>query len=110
MNNLINPLAFAKRYLYMRITKHVENNTISFHYKPITNIRPNNICKEATMVPIKEIIVECKILHNHKITLTCSTQLDDTMVLPAFIEKIISKLFITVFTRVKKFTENFNIN
>jgi hypothetical protein len=110
VNNAALHAFFAKRYMYMNITKRVENNVVSFHYKPITDIRPSNICKEATIAPIKEIIVECKILHNHKITVTCSTQLDDTMVLPAFIEKIISKLFITIFTRVKKFTENFSIN
>jgi hypothetical protein len=100
---------FVKRYMYMKITKRVENNTISFHYKPITDIRPSTICKEATIAPIKEIIVECKILHNHKIAVACYTQLDDNMELPKFIEKIISKLFVTIFTRVKQFTESFKL-
>uniref|UniRef100_A0A6C0IF83 START domain-containing protein n=1 Tax=viral metagenome TaxID=1070528 RepID=A0A6C0IF83_9ZZZZ len=101
-------LGLPQRYSYLYITQETNDKQIIFNARSIhTDPRPIGIPETAELMPIKYMVITCDIITQNKINFNCSIVFDDDLKIPSFAEKIIGIMIHKIFTRVKKFINNY---
>lgn len=108
MKHFFEDLGLPQRYSHLYITQETNDTQIVFNACSIyTDPRPNEIPESAELMPIKYMVITCDIITQHKINFNCSIVFDDDLKIPLFAEKIIGIMIHKIFTRVKKFINNY---
>jgi hypothetical protein len=70
-------------------------------------VKPAHLPNDIYPLPIEKLETECLFLSDHKIHISNKIKINPGKLnIPAFIEKILSKIIYKVFSRVKQFIEN----
>lgn len=106
MKHLFKDLGLPQRFSYIHINKIVEENSIKFISQTIKPEIPEGMPPDAELMPIKNMICDCRIITPHQIQFTCNVQFENTMVIPPVAEKLVGLILYKIFNRVKQFIEN----
>jgi hypothetical protein len=106
MKHLFEDIGLPQRFSYIHMSKHIEDNKITFVSQSIYSERPVGMPADAEQMPIKNMICECNIITQHRIGFTCNIIFEDYMMVPQFAEKLIGHILFKIFNRVKQFIEN----
>lgn len=109
MKNLFEDLGLPQRFSYVHIKKIMSKDKISFVSQSIKTEIPENIPKEAKLLPIKTMVCDCLFINPHKINFSCNITLDNDMDVPQIAEKMVGLILHKIFKRVKQFIENVRI-
>ena len=108
MNHFFADLGLPQRYSHIYMTQETQEKQIVFNACSIyTCPKPNGIPDEAQLMPIKYMIITCDIITQNKVDFKCSIVFDDELRIPPFAEKVIGLMIHKIFTRVKKFINNY---
>lgn len=102
-------LGMPQRYSYLHMTKHVEENTVTFITKRLTTEKPECMPIDSELMPIQDLSSTFNIRNPHKTDAVFDILFDEQFNAPVFAEKIIANMLFKVFTRVKQFIENITI-
>jgi len=112
-NHLFKDLGISQKYSHLEITKtQQEINKIIFDLKTVKSrqIDPSLvhiIPEKAELLPIKQFIITCNIVNQHKIDFVIDFKIDTNIIeLPNFVENALCQIIIKMFKRVKQFIEN----
>jgi hypothetical protein len=109
LKHFFEDLGLPQKYSYLHIKKTCTNDTIIFNSQSIKTTRPKNMPTNAVRVAMKENIGICEIITPHKVNFTFTVLFEDTVTIPAFMEKMIGVILNKTFKRVKQFIENITI-
>ena len=109
MKNLFEDLGLPQRFSYIHIHKFIEDNKIIFLSNSIKSHRPKDIPKDAELMEIENMSIECNISTNHKVDFSLNINFDSELHIPVFIEKIVGVIIVKILKRVKQFIENVRI-
>ena len=109
LKHFFEDLGLPQRYSYVHMTKHIEQNNITFITKSITTEKPNGMPVDSELMPIQDLVASFNIVTPHKSDVTFDILFDKRFNTPVFAEKIIAQILFKVFTRVKQFIENITI-
>jgi len=109
MKNLFKDLGLPQRYSYVSINKIIEENSIKFISQTIKNQVPEGMPANAELMPIQNMICNCRIITPHQIQFTCNIQFENSMLIPQVVEKLVGIILYKIFNRVKQFIENVRI-
>jgi len=109
MKHFFEDLGLPQRYIYINMQKFIQDNIIWFESTSITKCRPENICSDASLMPIKHMSSVCKIITPHNIDFTFTIYFEENLDIPAFAEKMVGIILHKIFKRVKQFIENLRI-
>jgi hypothetical protein len=101
-------LGLPQRYSHLYMTQEIKENQIVFNACSIHNDpRPDGIPETAELMPIKYMIITCDIITQHKVDFNCSIVFEEYLNIQPFAEKVIGIMLHKIFTRVKKFINNY---
>jgi len=63
----------------------------------------------AELMPIKNMVCECRIITPHQMEFTCNIEFENSIVIPQVVEKLGGLILYKIFNRVKQFIENVRI-
>jgi hypothetical protein len=119
MKNLFPDLGMPQRFAYLKVTKSIEKYSFTQKTKKIVfqsqfildengqMMKPGHLPKDVFPLPIEKLETECFFLSDHKIHISNKIKINSGKLnIPAFIEKLLSKIIYKVFSRVKQFIEN----
>jgi hypothetical protein len=106
LKHLFEDLGLPQRFSYVHINKIINDNHIKFISQTIKSERPQGMPIDAELLPIKNMICDCKIISLHQIQFTCSVQFENSMIIPPIAEKLVGLIIYKIFNRVKQFIEN----
>ena len=109
LKHLYEELGLPQRFTYVHIKKEISKDNITFESKTIKSERPEGMPNEAELMPIKNMIIKCDIITQHKIKFTCNIIFEDTMIIPSIVEKIVGFVSFKIFSRVKQFIEKVSV-
>ena len=120
MKNLFPDLGMPQRFAYLKVRRSVERDPFFQKTKKIVfqsefildekglMVKPAHLSKDVYPLPIEKLETECLFLSDHKMHISNKIKINSGKFnIPAFIEKILSKIIYKVFSRVKQFIENF---
>jgi len=102
---LFEDLGISQKFLYMHIRRIQTKSSIIFESLSILSQRPDTIPDDVELVNVVKLTNEFVIHSNHKVDITNKIVLDDDIVIPQFVDKIIGALLTKIFKRVKQFIE-----
>ena len=109
----LNPDIYEKvvlnKYSNMILKKSVSPNRINFVGSSIFNEKPPYIPSEVELLPIDKMDIECTMSSPHKVNLNCVITFHNSLIIPAFIEKVIGIIINKIFNRVKQFIETIKV-
>ena len=101
-------LGVYQRYIVLKINKiyNPNNNTIfnGVSYPEYNNYTKSN--NTAILAPIKNIIVECNIINNHKFNLITTILLEESFIFPTMIEQLTIPIFRKCYKNIKNVLQN----
>lgn len=106
MKHLFKDLGLPQRFSYLRINKIVEQNSIQFISQTIKYEIPEGMPPDAELMPIKNMVCDCRIITPHQIQFICNIQFENTMSVPPVAEKLVGLILYKIFNRVKQFIDN----
>jgi hypothetical protein len=106
MKHFFNDLGFPQKFSHMGLKKCVSQNRINFVGASIFSEKPEYIPNEVELLPIENLNIECTFSSPHKVNLNCLIVFHSSLIVPAFIEKVIGIIINKIFSRIKKFIEN----
>jgi hypothetical protein len=106
MKHLFKDLGLPQRFSYVRINKIVEENSIKFISQTIKPETPEGMPPDAELMPIKNMVCDCRINTPHQIEFICNIQFEKTMTIPPVAEKLVGLILYKIFNRVKQFIDN----
>jgi hypothetical protein len=109
MKHLFKDLGLPQRFSYVRINKIVEENRIKFISQTIKPEIPEGMPPDAQLMPIKNMVCDCRIITPHQIQFICNIQFENSMIIPQVVEKLVGLILHKIFNRVKQFIENVRI-
>ena len=109
MKHFFNDLGFPQKYSHMVLKKSVSPNRINFVGSSIFNEKPPYIPSEVELLPIDKMDIECTMSSPHKVNLNCVIIFNNSLIIPAFIEKVIGIIINKIFNRVKQFIETIKV-
>ena len=65
--------------------------------------------KEVELLPIENLNIECTFSSPHKVNLNCLIVFHSSLIVPAFIEKVIGIIVNKIFNRIKIFIESIKV-
>ena len=108
MKHFFEDLGLPQRYSHLYMTQEIKENQIVFNACSIHNDpRPDDIPETAELMPIKYMIITCDIITQHKVDFNCSIVFEEYLNIQPFAEKVIGIMLHKIFTRVKKFINNY---
>ena len=102
---LFEDLGVSQKFIYLHIRRMQTKSSIIFESQTIHSQRPDKIPEDAELVNICMLTNEFTIHSNHKVVVSNKIVLDDDIVIPPFVDKIVGTLLAKVFKRVKQFIE-----
>jgi len=109
LKHLFKDLGLPQRYSYVNINKIVEEDSIKFVSQTIKPEIPEGMPPDAELMPIQNMICDCRIITPHQIQFTCNIQFENTLLIPQMVEKLVGLILYKIFNRVKQFIENVRI-
>jgi hypothetical protein len=109
MKHFFNDLGFPQKFSNMGLKKSVSQNCINFVGSSIFSEKPDFIPSEVELLPIENLNIECTMSNPHKVNLNCLIIFHNTLIIPAFVEKVIGIIVNKIFNRVKIFIENIKV-
>lgn len=109
MKHFFNDLGFPQKFSYMGLKKFVKQDCINFVGSSIFSEKPDFIPSEVELLPIENLNIECTMSNPHKVNLNCLIVFHNTLIIPAFVEKVIGIIVNKIFNRVKIFIENIKV-
>ena len=102
---LFEDLGVSQKFIYLHIRRIQTKSSIIFESQTIHSQRPDKIPEDVDLVNICKLTNEFTIHSNHKVIVSNKIVLDDDIVIPPFVDKIVGTLLSKVFKRVKQFIE-----
>jgi hypothetical protein len=102
---LFEELGVSQKYLYLHVKCSQNMQAITFDSQTIHSQRPDGIPDDVDLVNVVKLTNEFTIHSNHKVDVLSKIVLDDAVVIPPFVDKIIGTLLSKIFKRVKQFIE-----
>ena len=102
---LFEELGVSQKYLYLHVKCSQNMQSITFDSQTIHSQRPDGIPDDVDLVNVVKLTNEFTIHSNHKVDVISKILLDDAVVIPPFVDKIIGTLLSKIFKRVKQFIE-----
>jgi len=109
MKHLFKDLGLPQRFSYLHINKIVEENSIKFISETIKPEIPEGMPANSELMPIKNMVCDCRIITLHQIQFICNIQFENSMIIPQVVEKLVGIILYKIFNRVKQFIENVRI-
>jgi len=109
MKHLFKDLGLPQFFCYLHIKKIIEENNIQFIVQSIKPETPEGVPSNAELMPIKNMICDCRIITPHQIIFICNIQFEKSMLIPQVVEKLVGLILYKIFNRVKQFIENVRI-
>ena len=109
MKHFFNDLGFPQKFSHMGLKKIVNQNCINFVGSSIFFEKPDFIPNEVELLPIENLNIECTFSSPHKVNLNCLIVFHSSLIVPAFIEKVIGIIVNKIFNRVKIFIESIKV-
>jgi len=107
LKHFFEDLGLPQKYFYINMKKFVNDNSVIFYSKSITNKRPEWIPENAELFSIDTLICTCNIETPHKIHTTFDLQIEPNKNIPILaIQKLFRIIIHKIFKRVKQFIEN----
>ena len=94
-----------QKYAYLNIKKSIHNNTITFNSEVIKNCKPKCVNESLEPVNIETILNTFEIIDKHRILFDCNLVFNNSVQVPAILEKIFASLLKKMFSRFKQFIE-----
>jgi hypothetical protein len=108
LRDLFGELGLPQYYSSLNVIKR-ENNESNICFECIANI-DINVPQGYEPVPLEKVIVNFRIVSDHKVYISCHIILLEDHGLPPFFEKITGNLIYNIFNKVKQFIENIAFN
>lgn len=102
---LFEDLGVSQKYLYLHVKCTQNMQGIKIESQTIHSQRPDGIPDDVDLVNVVKLTNEFTIHSNHKVDVVNKIVLDDDVVIPPFVDKIIGTLLSKIFKRVKQFIE-----
>jgi hypothetical protein len=102
---LFEDLGVSQKFICLHIRRIQTKSSIIFESQTIHSNRPDTIPDDADLVNIVKLTNEFTIRSNHKVDVANKIVLDDDIVIPPFVDKIVGTLLTKIFKRVKQFIE-----
>ena len=109
MKHLFEDLGMPQRYSYVHMSRNIQENNIKFISQSIKDIKPIGLPIDVELLPIRNMICDCKIVNEHTIHFSCNIIFENTMIVPQIAEKLLGLIINKIFIRVKQFIENIQI-
>lgn len=112
IKHLFEELGMTQRFLNLHMVKHVDklNGSILFNSQSIhSSIFPENVPKEAELLPIKNMNCHCLIITQNIIDFSCNITFDEWMNILPISEKLVGFILFKIFKRIKQFIENLKV-
>uniref|UniRef100_A0A6C0EUL5 Uncharacterized protein n=1 Tax=viral metagenome TaxID=1070528 RepID=A0A6C0EUL5_9ZZZZ len=105
-------LGFPKRYSLLHVNMHSDTNSAIFTANTMYNTlhKNANANANATILPIDNLEITCKIETAHKIKIVNVITFNSSFEIPGFVEKMSVQIFNKIFLRTKQFIENYTNN
>jgi hypothetical protein len=102
IKHLFEDLGLPQYYIYLHITKYVEENNIIFFFESIKS----EILSKAELLNITNSTIMCDIITPHNINFECNFLLDNINIPEIeIVEKLIGIILYKIFKRLKQFIE-----
>ena len=109
MKHFFNDLGFPQKYSYMNLKKINKNENIYFEGSSNFSEKPAEIPYEVELLPVENLNIECIYVSPHKFNFNFIILFHDSLIIPSFIEKVISMIVNKLFNRVKQFVESIKV-
>ena len=115
MKDIYSDLGIPQSYMCMSVEMVKLSDIIKFKCNPL-HIDGKLVPVEFSgipdlyLLPIKNMIIDCNILTNHHIQISCKINVDDDVEIEPFIEKMVMSVVNKIFIRLKQFIENLSFN
>lgn len=109
MKHFFNDLGIPQKYSHMSLRKNVSDNCVTFVGSSIFSERPTCVPNGVEQLPIEKLNIDCIMASPHRVDLNCLIIFDNSLIIPAFIEKVIGIIINKIFMRVKKFIEDIKV-
>jgi hypothetical protein len=119
MKNLFPDLGMPQRFAYLKVRRSIDRDLFTQKTKKIVfqsefildekgqMVKPEHLPKDVFPLPIESLVTECLFLSENKIHISNKIKINSGKLnIPAFVEKLLSKIIYKVFSRVKQFIEN----
>jgi hypothetical protein len=100
---LFKELGVVQRFMYFNVKCNQEGNTIVFESQTIRSERPAGVPSDAELINVETFTNEFTFHSPHKVDVVNKIILDDSVVVPPFVDKVMKSLVIKIFKRVKQF-------
>lgn len=113
IKDLYSDLGIPQSYVCMLVEMVKLNDVIRFNCLPLQDrTTPSEFSgiPDLYLLPVKNLIIDCNILTNHCIEITCNIKIDDDIEIEQFIEKMVITIVHKVFIRLKQFIETLSFN
>jgi hypothetical protein len=104
---LFKELGIVQRFLYFYVKRIQEGNRIVFESQTIQRERPDCVPANAELINIENFTNEFTFHSPHKMDIVNKITLDDAVVVPPFVDKVMKSLVVRIFKRVKEFIIHF---
>ena len=122
MKNLFPDLGLPQRFSFLKVKKIVEKDSLTNKTSQIVflsqmivdekreMVKPEHLPKDVFPLPIEKMETHCVFINEHKIQIINKIKINHgKLMIPGFLEKMLSKIIFKVFSRVKQFIENFTL-
>jgi hypothetical protein len=109
MKHFFNDLGFPQKYSYMNLKKTIKNDNIYFEGSSNFSEKPAEIPNEVELLPVENLNIECIAVTPHKFNFNFVILFHNSLIIPSFIEKVISMIVNKLFNRVKQFIESIKV-
>jgi hypothetical protein len=100
---LFKELGIVQRFLYFRVKSIQSGNTIVFESQTIRSERPDSVPVDAELINVEIFTNEFTFHSPHKVDVVNKILLDNEVVIPPFVDKVMKALVVRIFKRVKEF-------
>jgi hypothetical protein len=109
MKNFFEELGLPQKFSYLHIKREIQDNKIIFRSQSIQGHRPTSIPIDAELMGVENMTSICDIITPHKMNFSFNMILNDNVIIPVFVEKMVGIILHKIFKRVKQFIENVSI-
>jgi hypothetical protein len=108
IKHFLEDLGIPQQYAHLIVTRQDKNNQIIFNAKTI-DIKPDSIKEDLELLQLECFILDCEIIHKHKIYLKYDIIFKPEKEIPSFVEKMIGMVISKMILRTKQFIENIHV-
>ena len=107
--HFFNDFGLSQKYAHLNVTFERHDKKVIYKTTTNNNLPKRNLKPNMELMPISDLTAVCCFINPHKVSISTTTNFNQNMELPEFVEKLATTIVSKIFLRTKQFIEKINI-